>query len=259
MSKIFGNWIVSNLLKAVILIGVIVVGVSAGLYFYTGHNKEIEVPELTMLSAEEAARVAEQSGMRVEVTDSVFVQRMAGGAVFRQNPTAGSRVKKGRLIRLSINAHIPRQVSMPNLVGYSMRQAKAELASRGLNLGKLEYVSDMATNNVLKQLYRGQEIAAGTPVRSEASIDLVVGLSDTDRETLVPNVVGMKYIRAVDAIHENSLNVVRLTFDSSVKDYADSVNAVVFRQSPEPTRTPVTMGSGVSVFLTVDPEKVPKN
>ena len=54
-----------------------------------------------------------------------------------------------------------KKVSMPNLVGYSMRQAKAELNSRGLSLGKLIYVSDIATNNVLKQIYRNREIRPG--------------------------------------------------------------------------------------------------
>ena len=38
---------------------------------------------------------------------------------------------------------------MPNLVGLSMRQAIAELQSRGLVLGKLVYVEDLATTNVL--------------------------------------------------------------------------------------------------------------
>ena len=78
---------------------------------------------------------------------------------------------------LTINATVPKKVTMPNLVGYSMRQAKAELSSRGLNLGKLIYVDDIATNNVLKQQQRGKDVRPGSSVESGSDIDLVVGLN----------------------------------------------------------------------------------
>ena len=253
-----GNWIIKNLVWALVYIGVLVAGISIGLAFLTNHNKEIEVPDFTTLSVEEAGRIAQAAGIRVEVTDSVFVRRMERGAVFSQNPPAGGHVKKNRLIRLTINAVNAKQVSMPNLVGYSMRQAKAELSSKGLNLGKLIYVSDMATNNVLKQQYRGRDIRSGTMIDSGSDVDLVVGLNDTDNQTRVPNVVGMKYTRAVDAVHDNSLNVARTTFDDSVRSYNDSLNAVVFRQSPSASSAPIGMGGEVSLFFTLDESKLPQ-
>ena len=252
------NWIVKNLIWAVIY-GLLLIGlVIFGLSFLTNHNKEILVPDFTTLSVSEARKIAQDVGIRVEVTDSVYVRRMEKGAIFSQNPVAGSRVKKNRLIRLTTNAVLAKQVSMPNLVGYSMRQAKAELSSRGLNLGKLIYVSDMATNNVLHQQYRGADIPSGTSIDSGAEVDLVVGLNESDNQTLVPNVIGMKYARAVDAVHDNSLNVARAIFDDSVKDYSDSLNAVVFRQSPAASSAPVGMGGSVTLSFTLDQSKMPQ-
>ena len=253
-----GKWILKNLIWALVYVAVLIAGVSIGLAFFTNHNKEIEVPDFTTLSVQEAGQIAEAAGIRVEVIDSVYVRRMEKGAIFSQNPAAGSRVKKNRLIRLTINAVNAKQVSMPNLVGYSMRQAKAELSSKGLNLGKLIYVSDMATNNVLKQQYRGSDIRTGTMIDSGSEIDLVVGLNESDNQTRVPNVVGMKYTRAVDAVHDNSLNVARTTFDDSVKNYNDSLNAVVFRQSPAASSAPIGMGGEVSLFFTLDESKLPQ-
>ena len=253
-----GKWIWKNLIFALIYIALLVAGVTIGLALFTNHNKEIEVPDFTTLSVEEASQIAESVGIRVEVTDSVFVRRMERGAIFSQNPVAGSRVKKNRLIRLTTNAVNAKQVSMPNLVGYSMRQAKAELASKGLTLGRLKYVSDMATNNVLKQQYRGSDIKTGTMIDSGSEVDLVVGLDDADNQTRVPNVVGMKYTRAVDAVHDNSLNVARIPFDDSVKHYNDSLNAVVFRQTPSASSAPILMGSDVSLFLTLEESKLPQ-
>lgn len=252
-----GKWIIKNLIWALVYVAVLIAGITIGLSLLTNHNKEIEVPDFTTLTVEESASIAEAAGIRVEVTDSVYVRRMERGAVFSQNPVAGSRVKKNRLIRLTINALHAKQVSMPNLVGFSMRQAKAELSSKGLNLGKLKYVSDMATNNVLKQQYRGADIKSGTMIDSGSDIDLVVGLNETDNQTRVPNVVGMKYNRAIDAVHDNSLNVARATFDDSVKNYNDSLNAVVFRQTPSASSAPIGMGGDVSLFFTLDESKLP--
>jgi hypothetical protein len=68
----------------------------------------------------------------------------------------------------------------------------------------------------------------------------------------------MKYARAVDAVHDNSLNVARVTFDDSVKSYSDSLNAVVFRQSPAASSAPLGMGGTVSLSFTLDESKLPQ-
>ena len=145
---------------------------------------------------------------------------------------------------------------MPLLVGYSMRQAKAELSSRGLNLGRLIYVNDIATNNVLKQFFNSREIAAGSQIESGSVIDLMVGLNSEDNRTYAPDVKGLKYLRAVDAVHDNSLNIGKLNFDKEVRTYSDSLNAVVYKQSPSISGGPLTMGATVSLWLTTDEGKI---
>lgn len=254
----FSNWIVRNLLVAAVLVVVLIVGAMIFLNVVTKHNQEIIVPDFSNMTVAEAEAAATQAGMRVEVTDSVFAKRMRKGAVRDQNPAPGSKVKEGRRITLTINALNAKRVTMPDLVGLSMRQAMAELQSRGLVLGKLIYVEDLATNNVLRQLCGNREIAPGVSVETDTIIDLVVGLNpDTDASTYVPDVVGKRYMTAVDAVHKQSMNVKTLRFDDSVKDYDDSLNAVVYRQSPEPSDQPVGLGNDVSLYLTVNPERIP--
>ena len=250
-----GKWILKNLAGALIFFVAFAVVASVLLGIFTRHGKVIEVPDLTGISVEEAESIASAAGVRAEVTDSVYVRRMEKGAVYRQNPKAGSKVKSGRRVMLTINAIVPKKVSMPNLVGYSMRQAKADLSSRGLNLGRLIYVEDMATNNVLKQLYRNKEIKSGTMIESGSSIDLVVGLNSVGSVTYIPNVVGMKYLRAIDAIHDNSLNIKRSVFDSSVKNYNDSLNATVYRQAPTASSGSIVLGSEVTLYLSLDEQQ----
>ena len=121
----FSNWIVKNIILAFLFFTVLIVVSSLMLKILTNHGKTIEVPDFTSLTVNEAKHEAAQSKLRVEVIDSIFVRKMEKGAVYSQNPKPGSRVKQGRRILLTINAKNAKKVSMPNLVGYSMRQAKA--------------------------------------------------------------------------------------------------------------------------------------
>ena len=253
-----GKWILKHFLAAALIAVVMIAGAMIFLNIVTKHNQELVVPDLSNLTVEEAVAEAALNDMIVDVTDSVFVKRMKRGAVYRQNPTPGSKVKSGRRIALTINAVNAKKLTMPNLVGFSMRQAKAELLSRGLVLGRLIYVQDMATNNVLRQLHGNREIEPGTMIESEAVIDLVVGLNGHDYVTYVPNLAGLKCISAVEAVHDHSLNISKLRFDDTVKDYDDSLSAMVYRQVPEPSDSiHVNMGTDVTLYLTLDETKIP--
>ena len=248
----FSNWIVRNLLGAVVFFVALLLVATVILNILTHHGQTIEVPDLTSMSVDQARREASREDLKVEVIDSIFVRRMERGAVYSQNPKPGTLVKKGRRIMLTINAINAQKISMPNLVGYSMRQAKAELNARGLALGRLIYVNDIATNNVLKQIYHNREIRPGRQIETGSEIDLQVGLNPTDNMTYVPNVKGMKYLRAVDAVHDNSLNLGKVIFDKTVKNYTDSLNATVYKQTPAASKSPLLMGSDVTIHLSLD-------
>lgn len=254
--KIKLNWIAKNLIAAAAVLLVLFLFVKFGLDIVTRHNRTVEVPDFTNLTVEEAEKEASRGHVGVKVTDSVFIYRLGAGVVYRQNPQAGSTVKRGRKVFLTINSVEPKKVSMPNLVGYSILEAKAELDNRGLVLGRLNYKQDIATNRVLQQRCRGRVVAPGDPIISGSTIDLTLGLGRTESTTRVPTVVGLKYIAAIDALHDRYLNVGQSVFDSGIRTYVDSVNAIVYKQDPE--KTTRKLGTDVKLYLTLDPEKVPK-
>ncbi|MCF0174881.1 MAG: PASTA domain-containing protein [Bacteroidales bacterium] len=238
-----------------ILIAIVVyLSLTAG----TRHGQEITVPDFSAMVVEDATRIAEEIGIKVDVTDSAYIKRMERGMIYRQNPVAGSKVKKGRKIHLTINAINAKIVAVPNVVGYSLRQAKTEILSKGLSLGRLYYIPDMATNNVLKQLYKNREVMPGEELESDEEIDLILGLNPNDNRTYIPRLYGMKWIQAGDLLHDGSLNIGKVTFDETVKDYGDSLDAVVFKQIPNPREASILIGSEVSIYLTLDQTKVPK-
>lgn len=249
------RWILKNLIGAVVFVIALLVLTSVGLKVITRHGQTVTAPDFTSLSVQEAQSMAAQSDVKVKVVDSVFVRRLPGGVVYRQQPKAGATVKKGRSIFLTINSVVPRKVVMPNLYGYSITEARTELKNRGLNLGNLRYVKDIATNTVLGQYCEGKEVKAGDLVVSGSAIDLKVGVNREEDQTLVPRVIGMKYVSAVDALHDRFLNAGRVRFDHGIRTYADSVNAIVYKQEAEGEEKP--LGSTVNIYLTLDPQKVP--
>ncbi len=256
IKQIWDNWIVRNLILAVAAVLVFVTLVSIFLSLGTQHGREIEVPDFTNLTWSEARKVASDRGVRVILADSVYVKRLKPGVVYLQTPEAGAHVKRGRRVRLTTNTLVPKEVEMPSLVGYSMRQAKAELARHGLTLGRLIYTRDIATNSVLHQQRGGVDIKPGTILASGTTINLVLGLNPSDNMTYVPKLIGKQYLPAVDQTLESSLNVGKLRFDETVRTYADSVSAFVYQQRPAASEK-VRMGTEVTLSLTTDPAKVP--
>lgn len=243
------NWIVRNVLLALVAVLALVCLINVLLAIITQHNKEIKVPDFTNLSYSEAYAAASSAGLTVVVKDSLYVRRLRPGVVIEQNPKAGAMVKHGRKVSLTTCTYNAEKVPMPSLVGFSLLQAKAELHRNGLVLGKLIYVEDIATNNVLRQQYRGRDIKAGTMITNGSTVNLVLGLNPEEDKTIVPELEGKDYLKALDMIQENSLNAGRVRFDSSVKTYADSVSAVVYFQDPGRDSEPVVMGTEISISL----------
>ncbi len=256
--KPFKNSLTKNglLILGILVVGYIVIVLS--LRFITRHNNELSVPDFAGMTVEKAELLADAMHLRLDVTDSVYIRGMERGVISRQNPIAGSKVKKDRRILLVINSIAPQMSEVPSVVGLSLRQAKTELMANGLNVGKLIYVTDLATNNVLAQKINGEDVEPGTQVVSYSSIDLVLGLNPDNNTTYVPNLIGYKYLLAKEFLQDYSLNLHRPQFDETVVTYSDSLEAVVYGQFPQGSDS-VTyyMGSPVTLYLSKDLSRIP--
>jgi beta-lactam-binding protein with PASTA domain len=246
------NWFLRLVLKGIAVLILLFLATVLFLTLITRHNRELAVPDFSGLTLEDAAKEAGKANLRLDVTDSIFIPGMQRGIVLRQNPSAGNMVKRNRRILLTINTITPKMVIMPSVVGYSLRQAKAELAAKGLNIGSLYYVPDMATNNVLSQRFKGHYISSGTEIESGSYIDLEVGNSG-DASTVIPEVRGMPVSIARDILFDNSLNAGRLHYDQTIKSYSDSISGFVYKQFPSPSsESYFPLGTRVELYLTTD-------
>jgi beta-lactam-binding protein with PASTA domain len=166
-------------------------------------------------------------------------------------------VKKNRHVFLTVNSMTPRKVEMPDVTGFSLRQAKTVLAAKNLHVGKLNYVPDIATNNVLRQKYSGAPVAAGTEIPADSYIDLELGISGNSERTIIPQLIGYTFVEAKDALVEASLNSGKLHCDNTITSYADSLFARVYKQVPAFSESNIwTLGLKVDLWITLDESKI---
>lgn len=167
--------IVANILL-ICIVGVLLVVIAMWfLNMWTAHGQVQVVPNVRSMSVGEAGSVLANCNLRVEVADSVYDGDVARGAVVEQVPPAGNRVKPGRTVFLTINAYSPRQVTLPELVGSSVRQARASLQSMGFqDIREVRVPSDYK-DLVLAIKSMGVALRAGTKLPLDATIVIEVG------------------------------------------------------------------------------------
>jgi beta-lactam-binding protein with PASTA domain len=230
------------------------------LNIYTRHGQSRPVPEVRGLTIEEASRIVAKNKMRFQIIDSVYTSFVPRGCVAEQIPLPGHRVKKGRMIKVTINAKNPEMVAVPDLVGLPIRQAISVINTAGLEIGQLQYLPDLTVDFVLKQTMHGREVSPGDSVQKGMVIDLVLGRGLSSQRTYIPRLTGFTLERARTEILGASLNLGAYVFDPTVITSTDSVIAFVYKQNPEYNEdAKAQLGSSIYIWLTTDTLKLPSD
>ena len=255
---LYSKFFLKHLLIAIVIASSIVLITFMAIRLYTLHGKSFETPDFTGMTLKEVEQVAKDKNLRFNVIDSVYNRVYKKRTVIDQNPPPGFKIKKNRNIFLTINASQQEQVKVPEMVGYSLRQANSSLEENGLQIGKITYVPDIAFNNVLNFNYKGKEIAAGSKIPKGSKIDLILGKGYGKKGANIPDISGFKVKQAKSRIIEAGLNLNRVIYDKTINSYVDSINAKVYKQSPEYDRNRTSqLGSYMDIWVTTDAEKIP--
>lgn len=222
----------------------VMIGISIVLLFlislfiklYARQGKEFVMPQFAVSDSTpgktvEEAMAANDLDLEFVILDSVYTPGIKADLILTQDPLAGTMVKKGRKVYVSVASASAADIIMPELTGLSVRQATSEIYACGLKVGNLTFVDDPFKNNVKEQKVKGRPIYAGQKVAPGTVIDLVVGNGDGSGGVPVPFLIGKTSEQAHRDIHSLSLNVGREHFNG-VKDKA---SAVVYRQEPDYT------------------------
>jgi len=248
-----------HLALSVLIILIIVIFTLQSLKSYTNHGESYQVPDFSGLTANEIEPLAKKNHLHVEIVDSIHYDGAKPGAVVEQIPEVGLRVKKGRIIFLTINATVPEKVNLPKLTDISFRQAQGLIENCGLMLGDITYEYSEYNNLVLKVNQNGMELNPGNEVLKGSLVNLVVGMSGENIETSLPDLTGLSLSEARSILSQQMLNTGVLIFNQSFTTTEDSLNAVVWRQYPSVSNTRnVGRGTSIDLWLTTDSLQIPE-
>ena len=173
-----------NLLVMALVTVALAIGAWIWLGKYTHHGEEIIVPDVEGKLIGDAEYTLEMLDLKAIVVDSTYDHSKPSGAIMVQLPKAGSKVKSGREIYLTINSKESPTVSLPDIAdNCSLREAQDRLRQLGFRLGPIEY-KEGDKDWVYGVKCKGRTVMAGERVPTDAVITLIVGNGTGDEEEL---------------------------------------------------------------------------
>lgn len=205
------------------------------------------VPNVMNKNVDEAIEKIEHLGFEYEIKDSVYRKDIPSGTVVDVQPAPGLDIKSGRTIFLVISSKKTPLVEMPGLVGRSsLRFAKLELETRGLNIGSLSYIPSTEKDAVLSQRIGNTEVSPGTMIPKGTTINLTLGDGLSGVIIDPPFLIGKTKNQILELLKVNGIHA-NFYFDKTVKDTA---NAVAYKQYPAAhLEEKLNVGETMDVFL----------
>lgn len=223
--------LIVNLLAGIVFVVLLGLLFVQSLNWLTHHGEAKTVPAVVNKHIDAVTQQLEAQGFEVVIQDSVYNEELKPGIVIKQVPEPDDVVKVNRTVYITVNRTIPPEIEMPNLKGYSFRNAEMVLKNMGLKLGDTTYKADFAKNSVLEQLYSGKGITPGTKIRMGSTISLVIGSGIGNIDIAVPKLTGLTYDEANILLQAQGLIIGSVLANPDVRDTAA---AFIYRQSPAP-------------------------
>ncbi len=174
--------------------------------WFVTHRREVVVPNIQNQTYAEAKVVLERAGLAVSQKKR-FDNGFETGHVIQQIPEAGTTVKPGRTIELIVADH-DRLVSVPLLKLSTLRDARFNLESLGLNVGKID---SQSSNEFPAGIILAQSIDAAEKVSLGSVVDLTVSTGNNLLEAKVPYLINKSLMEAKSLIAESGLRLGQIT------------------------------------------------
>lgn len=173
--KFFNLPVYVHLLAVTVTTCILVFIVLKGIDIYTNHNQAVQVPDVKGLQIEDAKAFFVQNKLRYEIVDSVYSKSDRPGAIVELRPEANSRVKKNRIVYVTVNAKSEETTPIPEVTDISLREALALLEARGFKGIEWKYVKSNFRDLAVGVEYGGQIVSSGTRVPLTAKLILLIG------------------------------------------------------------------------------------
>ncbi len=168
------------------------------------HTGEVEVPDLSGLTLEEAAGKSTDSRLNLTVENRFYSTTVPAGRVLSQSPAAGSSVRKGWHMRVTESMG-PQRVPIPETVGMNEHEAGMAIRRAALDMGALAHIASPGPADVV--------LAQTPPANAEGVDKPEVSLLLSQPETaapktwVMPNLVGLSFSAANVRMRDIDLHV----------------------------------------------------
>jgi serine/threonine-protein kinase len=157
-------------------------------------GEEIEVPDVVGMPMEEARGVLTATGLVVELDDlELSDQEIPQGHILRQNPPAGTSIKRQRGITLTLSSGVP-HVYVPDTAGDIFTRAQIALRQQEVEIDYIARVHsrEFVEDRVIAQQPDISEVEPGTTIPAR----LLVSLGPPPSTYVMPELIG----RSVDQV-----------------------------------------------------------
>jgi serine/threonine-protein kinase len=185
--------------------------------------REVQVPDLTNHTANEAMAIAAGQGLTIRVDDARRTHpKIAAERVVAQDLPAGSTARRQRSIRVWLSAGV-RSSTVPRLTGETERAAQMRITQEGLELAG---VAEIRSQTYPTEVVVAQDPAVNGPA---ARVALLVNRGERAASYVMPDLIGVNGDRATDVLRDQGFRVAVV----SSTPYPGVAAGVVLRQRPQ--------------------------
>jgi serine/threonine-protein kinase len=149
----------------------------------TIHGRQETLPNLVGMPLEQARNTVRTLGLGLEVEDRLYNDKIAADAVVSQMPGPGTSIKPRQDVHVLLSLG-QQKVSVPDLMGRSLRAARITAVERGLTIGDvaaLYWLQDQPYHVV------AQDPPPATTDLQSPAVNFLVSLGPTPVAYLCPN------------------------------------------------------------------------
>lgn len=185
--------------------------------------REVQVPDLTNRTANEATALVANLGLSLKVDDRGRLDpKIGGGRVLAQEPAPGAIARRQRTVRVWLSAGL-HSATVPPLTGDTERTAQLQLAQDGFAPAA---VSEIHSQDFPSDVVVAQEPAAKT---ASANVALLVNRAERGASYVMPDLIGVHGDRAADILRGHGFRVAVV----GSNPYPGVAAGIVLRQSPQ--------------------------
>jgi serine/threonine-protein kinase len=185
--------------------------------------REVQVPDLTNRTANEATAVASELGLAVKLDDTRRPDaKIAAGRVLAQDPSPGTMTREQRSVRVWLSTG-PRASTVPALTGETERSAQLRLSQDGLEEATL---SEIRSASFPSDVVVAQDPPPNTP---GSKVSLLVNRAEQATNYVMPDLIGVNGERAATLLRTKGFRVAVV----ASAPYPGVAAGIVLRQSPQ--------------------------